>query len=405
MSDEKDVDKLRSSYARTGADDLFNAKQRGEVHNISSSVEWILQRYRNLNNMPMAYRNIIDRKLGLLYALVFVDGIEIDDDRKTIKVQEKNKSKVLELVDPPKAWKQLSKVLRLASGMSQDDVAKILGVTRQTFNQYENDGYIGQRFELDQLANLEMEISDGLLENNFDPQYGRLVFAIFPKKKPTENVTPKKYREYVLSQRPEADFVDKDGNSWEFKKYNTAKNKSNVNWEVIEGTEGTMEQWHFLVDTMSKVYGSMQNQTKADQKKTTEKIATASAKAIPDKFKDDIDSMSATALSGQYKRVVSDLQDKINSIQDDLLQISTLEHVYLKKQLGEHLHEKLFNKPNKAEKSVIEDALKEYKFRVDTYMDQRWNRIQAVEDLGSVLESMDSSFLHGSKKEVKNARK
>ena len=97
-------------------------------------------------------------------------------------------------------------------------------------------------------------------------------------------------------------------------------------------------------------------------------IASASAKAIPDKFKDDIDSMSATALSGQYKRVISDLQDKINSIQDDLLQISTLEHVYLKKQLGEHLHEKLFNKPNDAEKSVIEDALKEYKFKVDIYM-------------------------------------
>ena len=302
MSDEKDVNKLKSSYERTGAEDLFTAKRKGNVHNISSSVDWILKRFRNLNNMPGAYRDIIDRKLGLLHSLVFVDGIKIDDDRKKIRIT--GSKQVLNLKNPAESWKQLSKVLRLASGSSQDDIAKLLGVSRQTFNQYENDGYIGQRFTVDQLADLEENISNGLLENNFNPQYGQLVFAIFPLKVPTskEDITPTKYSQYVKSKSPQADFIDQDGTAWEVKLNRGAKKDAQLNWNIVEGTEGTMEQWAFLVDTMSKVYGSMQNQTKAEQKKTTEAIASASAKAIPDKFKDDIDSMSATALSGQYKR-------------------------------------------------------------------------------------------------------
>ena len=82
-----------------------------------------------------------------------------------------------------------------------------------------------------------------------------------------------------------------------------------------------------------------------------------------------------------------------------------MEHVYLKKQLGEYLHGKLFSDPNDAEKKVIEEALMKYKFKVDKYMDQRWNRIQGLSDLDKVLESIESSFLHGTnKKEVKDAR-
>jgi len=210
--------------------------------------------------------------------------------------------------------------------------------------------------------------------------------------------------EYIKSSDPSADLISKDGTRIQIKANRPTE------WIITDNDPGVdLNDWNKLVDTMSKAYGNiLREQGSKRVKKDDIRIMTLKEvmdEAIPDNFKEDLDSMSATAISGSYKRTLNKVRESINALQDDLLKVATYEHVYLKKQLGEHLHEKLFSKPNQAEVSVIQDALKDYDFKVDKYLDQRWNRIKAMDDLGSVLKNMESSFLYGKKEEVKNARK
>lgn len=395
MVDKKDGDVLKSSYERTGAEDVFVSKKKDNVHNISSSVGWILDRYRTIGSMPGSYVSILERRMSLLYSLVFTDGLTFEDDRKTFKVGRKT----LELKKPSDTWRDLSRTIRIMSDISQARISELLGVSRQSFNGYETTGFENIKFNRSQLTVLSEAVADGLVKNNFDPMYAELVGFIYPL-----DLGAPILSDYIKSSDPSADLISKDGTRIQIKANRPTE------WIITDNDPGVdLNDWNKLVDTMSKAYGNiLREQGSKRVKKDDIRIMTLKEvmdEAIPDNFKEDLDSMSATAISGSYKRTLNKVRESINALQDDLLKVATYEHVYLKKQLGEHLHEKLFSKPNQAEVSVIQDALKDYDFKVDKYLDQRWNRIKAMDDLGSVLENMESSFLYGKKEEVKNARK